>query len=183
VKNVIAVGPSTNSAIAPFQLSSPTLDGASSRDIVAKGSHNSHHPEWGVSQHAGNVDVVAGDHRNHGNLHRAVEKNFRRLRIDPEALKVLLAAGADDLETQVPITRTASVSLCPGLGRLIIADNNTGARIRTGDISQGPADRDHFLPDGLAKKFAWSSAGSIPTSSARERSGGETRSSTISISK
>ncbi len=140
LKNVISVGAVDSfSDIAYFSSRGPTRDGRVKPDIVAKGvgqystiPSNLYRRMDGTSMSS---PVITGM------MALFVEqwrRTFAGQSPDPEILKVLLIAGADDLGKPGPdyiygfglANAQASVDL-------IRADGNTGSRIRAGDISQG----------------------------------------------
>ena len=140
LKNVLSVGAVDSSGdIAPFSSRGPTRDGRVKPDIVAKGTDqfstapmNSYRRMNGTSMSS---PVITGM------MALFVEqwrKSFGGQNPDPETLKMLLIAGADDRGNPGPdyiygfglANAQASVDL-------IRADANTGSRIRTSDISQG----------------------------------------------
>jgi hypothetical protein len=140
LKNVISVGAVDSSGdIAPFSSRGPTRDGRVKPDIVAKGvsqfstaPNNSYRRMDGTSMSS---PVITGMM---GLFVEQWRKSFGGQSPDPEILKMLLIAGADDRGNAGPdyiygfglANAQASVDL-------IRADANTGSRIRSADISQG----------------------------------------------
>src|SRR6266849_1168058 len=138
-KNVIAVGAvDITGEIAYFSSRGPARDGRVKPDIVAKG----------LSQYS---TVPGGFYRTSdgtsmsspvitGMMALFVEqwrKTFGGQNPDPETLKVLLIAGADDLGNPGPdYTYGFGLANAQASVDLIRADNNSGLRIRSGDISQ-----------------------------------------------
>jgi hypothetical protein len=139
-KNVISVGAVDEvGIIAPFSSRGPTKDGRVKPDIVAKGVDQfSTTPNGAYASMSGtsmSSPVITGI------MALFVEqwrKTFGGATPDPETLKVLLIAGADDLGNPGPdYTYGFGLADAKASVDLVLADNNTGARIRTADISQG----------------------------------------------
>ncbi|MDQ6800402.1 MAG: S8 family serine peptidase, partial [Acidobacteriota bacterium] len=140
LKNVISVGAVDSSGdIAFFSSRGPTRDGRVKPDIVAKGvsqfstaPNNSYRRMDGTSMSS---PVITGM------MALFVEqwrKTFGGQNPDPETLKMLLIAGADDRGNAGPdYIYGFGLANAQGSVDLIRADANTGSRIRTGDISQG----------------------------------------------
>ena len=140
VKNVIAVGAVDSFLqIASFSSRGPALDGRVKPEIVAKGvSQYSTVPDAGYARMQGtsmSSPVVTGMMALFVEQWRAT---FNGQSPDPETLKVLLIAGADDLGNPGPdYTFGFGLANAQASVDLIRADNNTGARIRSGDLAQG----------------------------------------------
>jgi len=139
-KNVVAVGAvSSSGIIGSFSSLGPTRDGRVKPDVVAKGvSQFSTLPSSSYGTLSGtsmSSPVVTGIC---ALLTEQWRKTFNGQSPTPETLKTLLIAGADDLGIPGPdyvygfglVDAKASVDL-------ILADNNSGSRIRTADIAQG----------------------------------------------
>ena len=138
-KNVIAVGAiDSMGTIAYFSSRGPARDGRVKPDIVAKGVNQlSTVPNGFYTTMQGtsmSSPVITGM------MALFVEqwrKTFGGQNPDPETLKVLLIAGADDLGNPGPdYTYGFGLANAQASVDLIRADNKTGSRIRSGDISQ-----------------------------------------------
>lgn len=139
-KNVLAVGAVDQSLnIASFSSRGPALDGRIKPDVVAKGVHqystmpnNTYGTLSGTSMSSPVVTGISAL------LTQQWRKTFGGATPSPQMLKTLLIAGADDIGNPGPdytfgfglVNAQASVDT-------IIADNKTGARIRTGSLAQG----------------------------------------------
>ncbi len=139
-KNSMAVGAIEPSGlIAGFSARGPARDGRVKPDIVAKGvnqvstsPNGGYRPLQGTSMSS---PVVAGIS---ALLTEQWRKTFNGQNPTPEILKTLFIAGADDLGNPGPdYTYGFGLANAQASVDLILADNNTGSRIRTGDIGQG----------------------------------------------
>ncbi len=139
-KNVIAVGAvDATGGVAAFSSRGPTRDGRVKPDIVAKGvAQFSTVPNGGYRQASGtsmSSPVITGIC---GLLTEQWRRTFNGQNPTAELLKMLLIAGADDLGNPGPdYTYGFGLANAKASVDLIIADNNTGSRIRTDDITQG----------------------------------------------
>jgi subtilisin family serine protease len=139
-KNVVAVGAVYLSGdIAPFSSRGPTRDGRVKPDVVAKGVRQfSTKPSDSYGELSGTSmasPVVTGIS---ALLVEQWRKTFSGQNPTPEMLKVLLIAGADDLGNPGPdYTYGFGLANAQASVDLILADNNTQSRIRTGTLSQG----------------------------------------------
>ena len=140
VKNVIAVGAVDQFLqIASFSSRGPTRDGRVKPDIVAKGvsqfstiPNNNYRTLQGTSMSA---PVITGMM---ALFAEQWKKTFNGQNPDPETLKVLLIAGADDLGNPGPdYTYGFGLADAQASVDLIIADNGNGSRIRSGELSVG----------------------------------------------
>ena len=140
VKNALAVGAVTaDKIIAPFSSRGPTHDGRVKPDLVAKGVNQfSTLPSGGYGTANGtsmSAPVVTGIA---GLLTEQWRKTFSGATPLPVTLRTLLIAGADDLGTVGPdYTFGFGLANAQASADLIIADNNTGSRIRVSGITQG----------------------------------------------
>ena len=138
-KNVIAVGAvDSNGVIAYFSSRGPARDGRVKPDIVAKGvSQFSTVPGGFYTTMQGtsmSSPVITGMM---GLFVEQWRKTFGGQTPDPETLKVLLIAGADDLGNPGPdYTYGFGLANAQASVDLIRADNNAQSRIRSGDIAQ-----------------------------------------------
>jgi hypothetical protein len=139
-KNVIAVGAVDSSlGIAFFSSRGPALDGRVKPDVVAKGvSQFSTFPNGFYARISGtsmSSPVVTGIS---ALLTEQWRKTFNGQNPSAEILKMLFIAGADDLGNPGPdYTFGFGLANAQASVDLILADNNTGSRIRTADIGQG----------------------------------------------
>ena len=154
-KNSITVG-ATNPdglSIASFSSRGPTLDGRIKPEVVAKGvsqfstyPNNSYNSIQGTSMSTPVITGIAG---------LLTEQYRKTLAKTPNAvlLKTLIIAGADDLGNAGPdYTFGFGLADAKASVDLIIADNGTGSRIRTGTIGNGQ-DIDIPITIATAQKF------------------------------
>jgi hypothetical protein len=138
-KNVIAVGAvSATGRLASFSSRGPTRDGRLKPDLVAKGLNQ--YSTWpgglyntiqGTSMSSPVITGICGL------LTEQWRKTFGGQSPAPVMMKTLLIAGADDLGNPGPDWSFGfGLADAKATVDLIIADNNTGARIRTGDVAQ-----------------------------------------------
>ncbi len=139
-KNAVTVGAiqAIANAIAPFSSRGPTTDGRIKPELVAKGTdqfstfpNNGYAISQGTSMAAPVVTGIAGI------LAQQYRKTFGTT---PSAaiLKTLLIAGADDLGNAGPdYTFGFGLADAKASADLILSDNGTGSRIRTGMIGNG----------------------------------------------
>jgi len=139
-KNVVAVGAVGQVAgIAGFSSRGPTQDGRIKPELVAMGQQQwSTLPQGGYGNLSGtsmSSPVVTGIS---ALLTEQWRKSFGGQTPSPEILKALLIAGADDLGNPGP-DYTYGFGLVDAKKSidLILADNNSGSRIRSGEIAQG----------------------------------------------
>jgi subtilisin family serine protease len=139
-KNSITVGAiqSDGITIAPFSSRGPTIDGRIKPEIVAKGNNQfSTFPNASYASISGtsmSTPVVTGIA---GLLTQQYRTTFGKTPAAP-ILKTLLIAGADDLGNAGPdYTFGFGLADAKASVDLIIADNGTGSRIRTGTIGNG----------------------------------------------
>lgn len=154
-KNTITVGALSLDGvnIMDFSSNGPTTDGRIKPEVVAKGQNqfstfpnNNYATLQGTSMATPVVTGIAGL------ISQQYKKTFNQAATSP-ILKTLIIAGADDLGPAGPdyaygfglADAKASVDL-------IIADNGTGSRIRTGTISNGQ-DIDYPISISAAQKF------------------------------
>jgi len=154
-KNSITVGAVNpdGTTIASFSSRGPTLDGRIKPEVVAKGvSQFSTYPSnqyasiQGTSMSTPVITGIAG---------LLTEQYRRTFAKTPNAalLKTLIIAGADDLGNAGPdYTFGFGLADAKASADLIIADNGTGSRIRTGTISNGQ-DIDITFTLATAQKF------------------------------
>jgi subtilisin family serine protease len=154
-KNSITVGAieADGGTIAPFSSRGPTVDGRLKPEVVAKGvsqfstyPNNSYASLQGTSM---STPVVAGIA---GILTEQYRKTFSKT---PSAvlLKTLIIAGADDIGPAGPdYAYGFGLADAKASADLIIADNNTGSRIRTGTVGNGQ-DIDFTFTLSAAQKF------------------------------
>jgi hypothetical protein len=140
LKNVISVGAvSSLGDIASFSSRGPTRDGRVKPDIVAKGVNQFSTVPGGSYERLNGTSMSSPVVT--GMMALFVEQwrlTFNNQNPDPEVLKVLLIAGADDLGNAGPdYTFGFGLANAQASVDLIRADNNTGSRIRAGEISQG----------------------------------------------
>jgi hypothetical protein len=139
-KNVIAVGAVDSAGgIASFSSRGPTRDGRVKPDVVAKGvSQLSTFPNGQYGRLSGtsmSSPVVTGISALFTEQWR---KTFNGQSPSAETLKMLFIAGADDLSNPGPdYTFGFGLADAQASVDLILADNNTGSRIRSADIVQG----------------------------------------------
>ena len=140
VKNVISVGAvNAQGFIAGFSSRGPARDGRVKPEIVAKGvaqystlPGSSYGRLQGTSMSSPVITGISAL------LVEQWRKTFGGQNPSPQQLKTLLIAGADDLGNPGPdYTFGFGLADAKASVDLIIADNNSGSRIRTGDISQG----------------------------------------------
>jgi hypothetical protein len=138
-KNAIAVGAvDVNGQIAFFSSRGPTRDGRVKPDIVAKGvsqystvPNNLYRRLQGTSMSSPVITGISAM------LTEQWRKTFGQSPT-PEMLKTVLIAGADDLGNPGPDwTYGFGLADAKASVDLILADNNTGRRIRTASASQG----------------------------------------------
>jgi hypothetical protein len=141
LKNMIAVGAvdSSGTTIASFSSRGPTLDGRVKPDLVAKGLAQfstwspapAYRTDQGTSMSSPVVTGIATL------LTEQWRKTFNQSPA-PLSMKAVLIAGADDRGLPGPdYTYGFGLVNAQASADLIIADANTGARLRTGNISQG----------------------------------------------
>ncbi len=140
LKNVVAIGSvDSNKNISSFSSRGPTHDGRVKPDLVTKGNHQySTIPggKYGIDQGTSMSAPVATGVS--ALLTEQWRKTFAGQNPLPIQLKTLLIAGADDLGLPGPdytygyglVNAQASVDL-------ILADGNTGSRLRLGTMTQG----------------------------------------------
>jgi len=139
-KNVVAVGAvDINGDIADFSSRGPTRDGRVKPDVVAKGVLQFSTAPSGFYKALSGTSmaspVVTGIS---ALLVEQWRKTFSGQNPTPEMLKTLLIAGADDLGLPGPdYTFGFGLANAQASVDLILADNNTNSRIRTGTVSQG----------------------------------------------
>jgi len=139
-KNSLTVGAvqSDGITIAPFSSRGPTTDGRIKPEMVAKGTNqfstfpnNSYASIAGTSMSTPVVTGIAGL------LSQQYRKTFGTTPAG-QILKTLIIAGADDLGPAGPdYTFGFGLADAKASADLIIADNGTGSRIRTGTIGNG----------------------------------------------
>ena len=139
-KNVVAVGAvDVNGDIADFSSRGPTRDGRVKPDVVAKGVNQFSTAPGGLYRTLNGTSmsspVVTGIS---ALLVEQWRKTFSGQNPTPEMLKTLFIAGADDLGNPGPdYTFGFGLANAQASVDLILADNNTQSRIRTGTLSQG----------------------------------------------
>jgi subtilase family protein len=139
-KNVVSVGAvDATGLIAFFSSRGPARDGRVKPEIVAKGVNQFSTVPGGfyttMSGTSMSGPVVTGIS---ALLTEQWRKTFNGQNPSPQTLKTLLIAGADDLGNPGPdYTYGFGLANAQASVDLIIADNNTGSRIRNADIAQG----------------------------------------------
>ena len=147
---MISVGAVTPALrIAGFSSRGPTRDGRLKPDIVAKGTNqystwptDTYNTEQGTSMSSPVITGICGL------LTEQWRKTYGGQSPSPVMMKTLLIAGADDLGNPGPDwTYGFGLANAQASVDLILADNNTGARIRTASVSQGqPTEIPFTLP-------------------------------------
>lgn len=139
LKNVIAVGATNpDGTIASFSSRGPTGDGRVKPDVVAKGNRQystvpggTYANDQGTSM---STPVITG-------IAALLVEQWRKTfggNPTPEQLKTVLIAGADDRGAIGPdYTYGFGLANAQASVDLMIADNNTGSRIRNASIAQG----------------------------------------------
>jgi hypothetical protein len=162
LKNTIAVGATdSNGSIASFSSRGPTRDGRVKPDLVAKGvsQFSTWSPAPGYQTDNGtsmSSPVVTGIATLLTELWR---KTFNQ-NPPPLSMKAVLIAGADDRGLAGPdYTYGFGLVNAQASADLIIADANSGARLRTGNIAQGQTVEYPFTLTTAAQKvrvvLAW----------------------------
>lgn len=139
-KNTLTVGAIQNDGvtIASFSSRGPTTDGRIKPEVVAKGQNQfstfPNNTYSGISGTSMSTPVVTGIA---GLLTQQYRKTFGKTPAAP-ILKTLIIAGADDLGAAGPdYTFGFGLADAKASVDLVIADNGTGSRIRTGAIGNG----------------------------------------------